>query len=77
MYQLYHDGFFQWDDDEVHLVLDQHAYLYVIVLAHWNNRPRIDMSSQSDTLSWFRAKQSLLFLLYAACLGEKQQIPIL
>jgi len=29
-----------------------------IVLAHWNN-----MSPQSDTLSWFRANQSLLFLL--------------
>ena len=28
----------------------------------------------SDTLSWFRANQSLLFLLNAACLAEKQQI---
>jgi hypothetical protein len=31
----------------------------------------------SDTLFWFRANQSLLFLLNAACLAEKQQIPIL
>jgi hypothetical protein len=30
-----------------------------------------------DTLSWFRANQSFLFLLYAACLVEKQQILIL
>ena len=30
-----------------------------------------------DTLFWFRANQSLLFLLNAACLAEKQQIPIL
>ena len=34
------------------------------------------MSPHSDTLSWFRAFQSLLFLLNAACLVEKQQIPI-
>ena len=35
------------------------------------------MSLHSDTLFWFRANQSLLFLLNAACLAEKQQIPIL
>jgi hypothetical protein len=29
------------------------------------------------TLFWFRATQSLLVLLNAACLAEKQQIPIL
>ena len=34
------------------------------------------MSPHSDTLSGFRADQSLLFLLNAACLVEKQQIPI-
>ena len=28
---------------------------FFIVLAHWNNSPRIDMSPHSDTLSWFRA----------------------
>ena len=42
-----------------------------IVLAHWNNSPRIDTSLHSDTLSWFRANQSLLFLLNAAYLAEK------
>ena len=31
------------------------------------------MSSHSDTLSWFRANQSFLFLLNDACLAEKQQ----
>ena len=31
----------------------------------------------SDTLSWFRANQLLPFLLNAACLTEKKQIPIL
>ena len=34
------------------------------------------MSPHSDTLSWFQANQSLLFLLNAVCLVEKQQIPI-
>jgi hypothetical protein len=47
------------------------------VLAHWNNSPRVDMSLHSDILFWFRANQSLLFLLNAAWLAEKQQIPIL
>jgi len=35
------------------------------------------MSLHSDTLYWFQANQSLLLLLNAAYLGEKQQIPIL
>ena len=35
------------------------------------------MSLHSDTLFWFRANQCLLFLLNAACLAEKEQIPIL
>ena len=48
-----------------------------IMLAHWNNSPQIDISLHSDTLFWLRAIQSLLFLLNAACLAEKQQIPIL
>jgi hypothetical protein len=50
---------------------------FFIVLAHWNNSPWVDMSLHSDTLVWFRANQSLLFLLNAACLAEKQHIPIL
>jgi len=44
-----------------------------IVLPHWNNSLQIDMSPNSDILSWFRANQSLLFLLSALCLVEKQQ----
>jgi hypothetical protein len=35
------------------------------------------MSLLSNTLFWFRANQSLLFLLNAACLVEKQLIQIL
>jgi len=34
-----------------------------IVLAPWNNSPRINTSPHSDTLYWFRANQSLLILL--------------
>ena len=48
----------------------------LLVLAHWNNCPRIDMSLNTDTLFWFRVNQSVLFLLNDACLAEKQQIPI-
>jgi len=48
----------------------------LIVLVHWNSS-RIDMSPHSDTLSWFWANQSLLFLLSDASLAEKQQIPSL
>jgi hypothetical protein len=28
-----------------------------MVLAHWKNTPRIDMSTHSDILSWFRVNQ--------------------
>jgi hypothetical protein len=49
-----------------------------IALARWaNNRQQVDMSLHSETLFWFRANQFLLFLLNAAFLAKKQQIPIL
>jgi hypothetical protein len=60
-FQLYHGEnnlHFQWNDDEVHFALDQ--------------QPRIDKSLYSDTLSWFRANQSLLFLFNAMCLAKRQ-----
>ena len=47
-----------------------------IVLVRWNNSPQVDMSLHSETLYWFRASQSLLFNFNAACLAEKQQVPI-
>jgi len=50
---------------------------FFIVLAHWNNSPRIDMSFHSHTFSLFRANQFVLLPLNAVCLAEKQQIPIL
>jgi hypothetical protein len=48
-----------------------------VVLVHWNNSPQVDMSLHSDTLFWFRVNHSLPFLLSAACLAKKQEIPIL
>ena len=48
-----------------------------MIMSAWYYSLRVDMSLYSDTLSWFRANQSLLLLLNAACLAEKQQIPIL
>ena len=65
----------QWNDDEIRFVLDQHTIFKV--LAHWNNSQRIDMSPRLDMLSRFQANHSLLFLLNAAYLAEKQHIPIL
>jgi hypothetical protein len=66
-----------WDDNDILIVLDQHAEFTFIVLAHWNNRQRVDMSLHSDTLSRFQSNQPLLFLHNAVRLAEKQQIPIL
>jgi hypothetical protein len=48
----------------------------LIVLTHWHYSPQTDMSLNFDALFWVRADQYLLFLLNAACLAEKQQIPI-
>jgi hypothetical protein len=45
-----------------------------MMLTHWNKSLWVDMLFYSDTLSW--ASQSFLFLLNAACLVMKQQIPI-
>ena len=81
IFQPYHGEnklIFQWDNDEDHFVLDQYAQLdFFIVLAHWNNSPRIDISPHQDALSWFWTNQSLLFPLNAACLAEQQQIIVL
>ena len=65
---------FRWNDDEVRFVLDQHAELDFYSASSLKQQ---SMLLHSDTLFWFRTNQSLLFLLNAACLAEKQQIPIL
>ena len=46
----------------------------MIMLRSVSYSPRVNMSPHSDTLSWFRDNQSLLFLLNAACLVDKQQV---
>jgi len=50
------------DDDNIRFVLDQLGWIF-IVLAHWNNSQRVDMSFHLDTSFWFRANQSLFILL--------------
>ena len=54
---------FQWDDDEVRIVLDQHAELDFKVLAHWNNSPRVDMLLLLDTLFWYEPTSLCSFSL--------------
>ena len=49
---------FQWEDGEARL----HRVESFLVLVHWNNSPRVDISLQSDTLFWFRASAVMLRL---------------
>ena len=60
---------FQWGNDEIRFVLDQHARLDFYI--DRNNSQWIDMSPHSDTFSWLQAKRSLLFLFNDVCLAEK------
>jgi hypothetical protein len=46
----------------------------VVVRDHRNNSPRVYMTFHLDTLFRFRVNQSLLFLLNAAYLAEKQPV---
>ena len=51
----------------------------LIVLAHWNNSQRVYtfvVSHHPDTLSWFWANPSLLFLLNAVFLKEEHPLSI-
>jgi hypothetical protein len=66
----------EWSFDENSVVFQCNIHLYktnmlswiFIVQAQWNNSLRVDMLPQLDRLSWFRANQSLLFLLNTASL---------
>ena len=53
--------------------------LYILLgpLIHLRGTRQTWKMAAMDTLLWFQANQSLLFLLNAACVAEKQQIPIL
>ena len=59
-------------------VLDQHAELdfYSANSLKQQSADGHHVSLHSDTLFKFRANQSFLFLLNAACLAGKPQIPI-
>jgi hypothetical protein len=76
-YQLYHGANkFMFNEIMMRSALysaNTLSYIY-IVLADWNNNPWTDMSLHLDTLSWFRANQSLLLLRNAVYVAEKQQI---
>jgi hypothetical protein len=68
---------FQWNDDEVHFVLDQQALLDFYSASSPKQQFADRHVAPLDTLFWFWANQSLLLHLYDACLAEKEQIPIL
>ena len=68
---------FQWDDDEVHFVLDQHAELDFYSSSSLKQQSAGRHVDPLGHIIWFRANQSLLLILNAVCLAENQQIPIL
>jgi hypothetical protein len=76
-YIMARTSYFQWDVDEVHFVLDQYAELDFYSASSLKQQSAGRHVAPLGTLFWFLANQSLLFLLSAACLAEKQQIPIL
>jgi hypothetical protein len=67
-----HSYTLSWFPDNLRIELSFHSY----TLAWFPDNLRIELSSHSYTLSWFPDNQSLLFLLNAAYLAEKQQMPI-
>ena len=46
----------------------------LIMIAYWNNSPRIYMLLHWETLFWFWTNQSLVLLRSAGCFAEKQRI---
>jgi len=63
IFQLYHG------ENKLHHIMMMMSTLYktstlkldVLVLAHWNNNPPVDISLHVDTLSLMRANKSLFF----------------
>ena len=78
IFRLYHDkNKLRFDEMMMMLsALNQTNKLSWIIIALTETTPRVDISLHSDTLFWFRDNQSLLFLLSAACLVGKLQLPI-
>ena len=59
--QFFSYTIYQWYDDELRFVLDQHAEFYIASSLKQQSAGR--HVAPLDTLFWFRANQSLLFLL--------------
>jgi hypothetical protein len=79
MFQIYHG------ENKLHLneMIMMSALYYIdmlrwicIVLGHWHNSPRVDMSFDSDTLSSFRANQSFLLLFNVVGIVDMNQMTI-
>jgi hypothetical protein len=68
---------FKWNDDEVRFVLDQHAELDFYSASSLKQQTANRHVAPLGHNILIRRNQYLLFLLNAACLAEKQQIPIL
>ena len=60
IFQLYHgeNKLQSYHDDDVRFIQDK---VYLLVLAHWNKNPPVDISLHVDTLSLIRANKSLFF----------------
>jgi len=69
IFQLYHDEnklLFDW----MIMTLAWYILSWIFtVLTYWNNTSQIAMSLNSSTLFWLGANESLVFLLYVACLA--------
>ena len=68
---------FQRDDDEVRFVLDQHAELDFYSVSQLKQQSVDKHVALLGHINLIPSEAVLLFLLNAACLAEKQQIPIL
>jgi hypothetical protein len=47
-------SYIRWDDDDVHLVQDQHAKLDLYTASSQKQQQHVDMTLHSDKLSWFQ-----------------------
>ena len=66
---------FQWNDDEICFVLDQHA-LDFYSASSLKQQPVDRHIVPLGHIAWFQVNLALLFLLNVAYLVGKQQIPI-
>jgi len=68
----------KWDDDDdIRFILDKYAKLDLYSAGSLKQQSvSRHIAPLGDTLSWCPAKQSLLLLLNAVRIAEKQQIPI-